>query len=247
MTKVVRPRIDFVERPLHLGARSWRRGPTSPRRGSGSAGSSAGRARSRGAGARRPRACGRARRRSSPGRRGWRIDESRSACARSSARRSRAVGSRRACRRGDSPRIDRANSIGSWKTTPILRRSDGQRQVADVDAVDQDAPLRRVEDAVQEAQRRRFARSRRADQRHGLAGRTSKRQSLHGGPLAVIGEATRPRSRRAPSSGPASTRARADRRTVGRRCRGRRRNLRASAPAGKDEVREVDDLLEAAR
>ena len=74
--------------------------------------------------------------------------------------------------------IERANNIGSWKTTPILRRKSGERHVADVDSIDLDLPSLRVEDAMQEAERRRLAGAGSADERDrsGPAPRRSSRR-----------------------------------------------------------------------
>ena len=110
------------------------------------------------------------------------------AWARSSARRmSCSLASGRPTRRFSE--ICRANSIGSWNTTPILRRRRGQRHRPDVLAVHEDAPRLRVEGPVQQAERRRFARARRAHQRHRLARPHLERHVGHGGALAVVGEA----------------------------------------------------------
>ena len=64
-----------------------------------------------------------------------------------------------------------------------------QRHVADVDPVDHDLALRRIEDAMQQAERRRFARARRADKRDRLAGRDLERDIAHRLAPAVIGKA----------------------------------------------------------
>ena len=84
--------------------------------------------------------------------------------------------------------IERLNSSVSWNTTPILRRSPVERAVADVDAVDLDEAGLRIEGAMQQRQRRRFAAAGRPDQRDGLAGQRGEFQIRDRGTLAVIGK-----------------------------------------------------------
>ena len=87
-------------------------------------------------------------------------------------------------------RIERANSIGSWNTTPILRRSEDRREVADVVAVDADRARLRIEGAVQQARASSTCPSR--SRRRGRSSRraaTAKETSCTAGALAVIGEA----------------------------------------------------------
>ena len=64
----------------------------------------------------------------------------------------------------------------------------GQLQAADVHAVDLDDAGLRIEGAVQQRDRGRFAGAGRADQRDGLAGQRGEGKVLDRGPLAVIGK-----------------------------------------------------------
>ena len=63
-----------------------------------------------------------------------------------------------------------------------------ERHVADVDAVDQHAAAVGIEDAMQQAERRRFARSGRADERDRLARRHVEGHVADRRPLAVVGK-----------------------------------------------------------
>ncbi len=84
--------------------------------------------------------------------------------------------------------MERANSIGSWNTTPILRRSATQLHVADVDSVDADRAALRIEHAVQQAERGRLAGAGRADQSDGLARPHDEADVVHRLAALVIGE-----------------------------------------------------------
>src|SRR5258708_6382603 len=64
----------------------------------------------------------------------------------------------------------------------------GQLQPADIHAVDLDDTGLRIEGAVQQRDRGRFAGAGRADQRDGLAGQGGERKILDRGPLAVVGK-----------------------------------------------------------
>ena len=64
----------------------------------------------------------------------------------------------------------------------------GERQRADVHAVDGDDAGLRIEGAVQERERRGFAAAGRADQRNAVAGQRGEAQVRDGGALAVIGK-----------------------------------------------------------
>ena len=70
----------------------------------------------------------------------------------------------------------------------MLRRSPDSVMRADVHAVDLDRAGLRIEDAVQQRQRRRFAGAGGADQRDGLARQRGEGQIGDRGALAVIGE-----------------------------------------------------------
>ena len=85
-------------------------------------------------------------------------------------------------------RIERANSIGSWNTTPMLRRSEARQMSRMSVAVDPDRARLRIEGSVEETQRRRLAGAGRADKRDVLPRLDREGHVRDGGALAVIGE-----------------------------------------------------------
>ena len=81
--------------------------------------------------------------------------------------------------------IERLNSPASWNTTAMLWRSEVERHVGDVVAVDRDAA--RVERAqpLQQGERRGLAGAGRADERDGLA-RPAHRGSTSNTPWSLL-------------------------------------------------------------
>ena len=198
------------ERLLQPGLGARRRARWSPRRAPGSAGPSAARARSRAAGARRPRDCARARRRSVASPCGWRRDEI-VGLRRARARARSPPRSRRACRCADSPR-----SSARAGTAPGTRRRywrAGRRSV--MSRMSRPSivmrPAAGSNDAMQQRQRGRLARSGRADERDRAPGR---RLESH---VARAPRARRHRKSRRPRSGRRRRAARPRPRRGGRR------------------------------
>ena len=66
------------------------------------------------------------------------------------------------------------NSTVSWLTMPVSARSDGERDLARVDAVEQDAPCGRLVEARDEVDERALPRPARAHERDDLALRAAK-------------------------------------------------------------------------
>ena len=77
----------------------------------------------------------------------------------------------------------------SWNTTPMLARSEFERDVADVDAVDADRAGIRVAQALQQGHRGALAGAGVADQRHRLAGLGDEGEVVHGRAVAAVGQA----------------------------------------------------------
>ena len=116
---------------------------------------------------------------------------------------------------------------GSCGTKPIAPRSARERNLADVDAVDEDRAGRRVVQPRQQVDQRRLARARGADERRRLAGARSAARRARGRGVAR-------RGRRRSGRGSRWRRSIASARPAGghagdRRCPARRRAPRASA------------------
>ena len=76
-------------------------------------------------------------------------------------------------------RIVPLKSQVSWRTMPNDRAQHAARHVADVDAVDRDAPALDLVEAHQQVDQRRLAGAGRADDGDGLAARRVSDRSVH--------------------------------------------------------------------